>query len=188
MPWRKRLTWTAAGVAMLALLNFGCGKSGSVDTAMDQQMKDLKIEKASVAKFAGHVTIDGRSPQEAYPKKRLVVMLYDAKTGKLLHEICKNDGEFEFSTYERGDGVPTGSYVVLFAELTPGLMGTKRSKTLRGPDELKNLYNDPDKNGEIPQFKVEVAAPGKTDWAFDLAVAGKDPIANPGPHAITEVK
>jgi len=186
-------TWIAAGVAMLALFNLGCGKSSGVDTAMEQQMKDLNLlPKVSVAKFAGHVTIDGKSPREAYPKQVLVVLLYDPKnpTGcdNLPKAICKNDGNFEFNTYDRGDGVPTGSYVVLFAELTPGLMASKRGKSLRGPDGLKNLYNDPDKNAEDPQFKIEIAAPGKTDWLFNLEVLGKQPIGSPGPHAVTELK
>jgi hypothetical protein len=185
-------TWMAAGVAMLALLNLGCGKSNGVDTAMDQQMKDLKLQKASVAKFAGHVTIDGKSPREAYPKQVLVVMLSDPKNPNggdvLLKAICKSDGEFEFSTYDRGDGVPTGSYVVSFAELTPGLMASKRGKSLRGPDGLMNLYNDPDKNAENSQFKIDIEQPGKTDWNFALDVQGKQPIGTPGPHAVTELK
>jgi hypothetical protein len=192
MLWKIHPTWMAAGVALLALLNLGCGKSNGVDTAMEQQMKDLNLQKGIVAKFAGHVTIDGKSPRDAYPKQVLVVMLYDPKNPRdgdgLLKTICKSDGGFEFSTYDRGDGVPTGSYVVLFAELTPGLMASKRGKSLKGPDGLMNLYNDPDKNGENSQFKIDIAQPGKTDWDFALEVLGKQPIATPGPHAVTELK
>jgi hypothetical protein len=190
MLWKIHPTWMAAGVAMLALLNLGCGKSDGVNTAMDQQMKELNVQKQSVAKFAGHVTIDGKSPREAYPKQVLVVMLYDPKNpkgGGPLHTICRNDGEFEFSTYERGDGVPPGSYVVLFAELNHPLMGSKRAKRLKGPDSLMNLYNDPDKNAENPRFKIDLAEPGKTDEGFDLEVQGKQPIGTPGPHAVTEL-
>jgi hypothetical protein len=91
-------------------------------------------------------------------------------------------------SYERGDGVPTGSYVVLFAELIPTpLMATKRSKGLRGPDGLMNLYNDPDRNKQDVQFKIDITPPGKSDYAFDLKVAGKE-AATPGPHAVTEIK
>jgi hypothetical protein len=145
LPGKVRPTWMVA--LMLALLNLGCGKPSGVDSAMEQQVKDLKLQKVSVAKFAGHVSIDGKTPREAFPKQSLVIMLYDPKNPDAArYTICKRDGDFEFQTYERGDGVPTGSYVVLFAELNASLMGSKRSKGLRGPDGLLNLYNDPDKN------------------------------------------
>src|ERR1700677_4751256 len=190
MLWKIHPTWMAVRVALLALLNLGCAHANGVAAAMEQQMKDLNLQKGIVAKFAGHVTIDGKSPRDAYPKQVLVVMLYDPKNPRdgdgLLKTICKSDGGFEFSTYDRGDGVPTGSYVVLFAELTPGLMASKRGKSLKGPDGLMNLYNDPDKNGENAQFKIDIAQPGKTDWDFALEVLGKQPIATPGPHAVTE--
>jgi hypothetical protein len=189
-PRKIHPTWMAAGVAMLALLNLGCGKTDGVDAAMQQQMKELNAQKVSVAKFAGHITVDGKTPREAYPKQAMVIMLYDQnpKGRALLYQICKKDGDFEFSTYQPGDGVPTGSYVVLFAELNAALMATKRSKHLNGPDGLMNLYNDPEKNGEIPQFKIDVAEPGKTDWVFDLEVQGKPPVASPGSKAITFIQ
>jgi hypothetical protein len=57
-----------------------------------------------------------------------------------------------------------------------------------GPDELKNLYNDPEKNKNDAAFLVDVQPPGRTDYQFDLSVAGKDPVIKPGPHAVTWVK
>jgi len=86
---------------------------------------------------------------------------------------CDKNGHFEFNTYGTGDGLPAGSYVVLFAQ----------PKT-EGGDGLKNLYNDPDKNAQEERFQINLTSPGKTDWAFDLAVAGKDPITTPGVHAV----
>jgi hypothetical protein len=56
------------------------------------------------------------------------------------------------------------------------------------PDELKNLYNDPDVNAQLPQFKVDVAEPGKTDYFFDLKVEGKEPAATPGKRAVTKIR
>ena len=53
-----------------------------------------------------------------------------------------------------------------------------------GGDGLKNLYNDPDKNAKEERFQINLTSPGKTDWTFDLAVAGKDPITTPGEHAV----
>ena len=52
-----------------------------------------------------------------------------------------------------------------------------------GPDQLKNLYNDPDTNGQNPDFRIEHKPPGKKDYHFDLAVAGKEP-AQPGKFAM----
>ena len=50
-----------------------------------------------------------------------------------------------------------------------------------GPDQLMNLYSDPDTNGQIPEFKIDHKPPGKKDYAFNLAVAGKEP-AEPGKY------
>jgi hypothetical protein len=48
------------------------------------------------------------------------------------------------------------------------------------------LYNDPDKNKDIPEFLVEVTQPGRTDYEFNLTVAGKD-AGVPGSHAVKAV-
>jgi hypothetical protein len=45
------------------------------------------------------------------------------------------------------------------------------------------VYNNPDKNAKDDKFVVDVEKPGKTDYEFNLDVAGKDP-AQPSPHAI----
>jgi hypothetical protein len=178
--------------AVLALSIFGCDHSDGVDRAMEQQMKELNVTQGAVAKFAGTVTIDGKSPVEAFPKQTLVVLLYDPKnpTAKTpLHANCFPNGNFEFHTYSRDDGVATGSYVVLFAALKRPLMPVgKASQTYQGPDGLLNRYNDPDKNVQDPRFKIDLAEPGKTDWAFELEVQGKDPVTTPGPKAITRLQ
>jgi hypothetical protein len=94
------------------------------------------------------------------------------------------NGKFEFTTYIKGDGVAPGSYIVCFVELQkPSL----NADGWLGPDRLKNLYNDPEKNKDNSEFVVEVPSPGKTDWNFNLQIAGKDPVSNPGPNAITEL-
>lgn len=33
---------------------------------------------------------------------------------------------------------------------------------------------------------VELAAPGKTNFAFNLETAGKEPVTTPGPRAVTK--
>ena len=43
-----------------------------------------------------------------------------------------------------------------------------------GPDGLKNLYSDPEKNKNEKEFNIEVAEPGKGDYEFNLSIAGKE--------------
>ncbi|HUE15288.1 MAG TPA: hypothetical protein VMR25_14050, partial [Planctomycetaceae bacterium] len=58
---------------------------------------------------------------------------------------------------------------------------------LQGPDGFKNLYNDPEKNAKVPEFKIDQQAPGKSDYKFDLKLAGQQE-AEPGPKALTTIK
>jgi hypothetical protein len=55
------------------------------------------------------------------------------------------------------------------------------------PDDLKNLYNDPEKNAQIPEFNLDVEAPGKADYVFRLTIEGKQPVTTPGAHAFTAI-
>jgi len=55
------------------------------------------------------------------------------------------------------------------------------------PDALKNLYNDPDINGKKSEFNIDHQAPDKTDYTFNLSVAGETPPAAPGPKALIDI-
>jgi hypothetical protein len=93
-------------------------------------------------------------------------------------------------TYLGNDGVPVGKYVVEFVQLQlPRVGGQRRGggvgRNFVGPDGLKNLYNDPEKNKGVQEFLVDVTEPGRTDYEFNLALAGKDPVASPGQYATT---
>jgi hypothetical protein len=173
-----------AALAALSLLPAGCSKTQSTQEAVDAQLKALNTTKANLARFAGKVTIDGQPPT-VNRGQVLLVILYDQKDPEKnkapLSTVCKKDGSFEFYRYVAGDGVPVGSYVVLFAELKQS-----RAKGLIQPDGLKNLYDDPDKNAQNKDFVAEVAPPGRTDYDFNLDVAGKEP-GTPGAHAVTQI-
>jgi hypothetical protein len=174
--------------AMLTLGAFALGCSGrqSADQALDNALKTVGGQRASVAKFAGKVLIDGKPPGDIRPAATLII-LYDPKnpptSSRLpIYAVCKpDDGSFEFTTYNKGDGVPTGSYIVLFAQMEQILM---INTGFYPPDRFKNLYNDP----ETSAFKIEVTAPGKSDWLFELEVAGKEPNDSPGPQAIKQIR
>jgi hypothetical protein len=183
---KKNQCTAAAALAALgfALANAGCGGT-SADQALDKHLKELNIERVKTAKFSGKVTVDGQVPT-IEPGSALLIMLYDPKDPPTpahppLFKRCDPDGSFEFTRYSRGDGVPIGSYTVLFAKLKA------RQGSFLPPDQLKNLYDDPDKNQQIREFNVEVTADGMTDQLFNLEIAGKDPVANPGEHAVTRI-
>ena len=90
-----------------------------------------------------------------------------------------NDGSFELSTYNRGDGIPPGSYIALFLD-----MPTSWGGGYKGDDLFKNRFNDPDRNERDPQFKVELTEPGRTDWHFNLVTQDNAPSPSPGPNSI----
>jgi hypothetical protein len=170
--------------AVFALLAAGCGgPSQSADQALNERLRDSNTTRGQIGRFSGTVTID-HAPPALKPDESLMIMLYDTKNppppkALPLSARVRNDGQFEFSSYSRGDGVPTGSYKVLFAafKVNPFRGGSN------SPDVLKNLYNDPDTS----QFNVEITEPGKTDWTFDLELAGKDFNDKPGERAITRI-
>jgi hypothetical protein len=181
-----------AAVALLGLFVGGCGKgTQTADQSLDKALATTGGTRQGVGKFSGIVTIDGKPPGEMGFVRTLVI-LWDPKTSPTsktppAYVTCDEGGKFEFTTYGQGDGVPVGKYVVCFAQLKGGIRLTGAARGWQGPDQLKNLYNDPDKNKDIPEFEVEITSPGKTDWAFNLQVSGKEAVANPGPNAFTEL-
>jgi hypothetical protein len=169
-----------AGCLFLAALVAGCGGRDSPEQEIERRRKEFKEPVVNHAEFSGTVTIDKQSP-EIEPRHVLLLMLYDPKsppteTKPPRYAIVQNNGTFKFGK----GGVPPGSYVALFAELQRGRPGT-----FRGPDLLKNLYNDPDKNQNIEAFKVDVPQSGKTQ-NFNLEVSGKDPVTPRGEHSIVQ--
>jgi hypothetical protein len=131
--------------------------------------------------------IDG-APPEHDPRNPIVVMLVEreeqpnGRARRRRFAECNADEKFGFSTYEPNDGVKPGNYVIVIAKLARGPL-----RRYVGPDQLRNLYNDPDKNAQIAEFCIEHKAPGKTDYEFRLTVAGVEPVENPGPHAVTAI-
>jgi hypothetical protein len=178
-------------LAGLALLLAGCGPP-TAEQGLKQAFKDNpKVQAVEIAPFEGTVTVDGKPV--VMPRTQLLVVLNDPKhpleAGQKPKLItgCDANGHFAFTTYTAHDGVQVGSYVVTFVHLhnLGSPIGRKRNSGFGPPDELKNLYNDPDKNAEIPEFKVEIKKPGITDAHFNLVLEGKEPVATPGPHALT---
>jgi len=177
-----RLRCAPLGTGILLLLLIGCRGRSTAEQALNQAIRESGGTRLDVARFAGTVIVDGQPPSTAN-HQALIVMLYDPKNppsekNLLQRAYCDENGHFEFGTYTRDDGVPVGSYTVLFAQWTVA------DTRYRGTDGLKNLYNDPDKS----EFQVEVTPPGKTDYKFELKTEGREENRAPGPRAISSLK
>lgn len=185
---------------LAAAASEGCNKTATEEQAVNEYFKNSKVARVPVGKFAGRVTVDGQPPAEG---TRLFVILNDPehleKPGKRFPKFfarCDAQGNFEFTTYVTGDGVQYGKYLVTFAELRSanlqrgrGVRGMRpgREQQFVGPDELKNLYNDPQKNKDDQTFLVTVEGSGRADHEFNLSIAGKDPVSAPGEYAVTAI-
>jgi hypothetical protein len=176
-PATRSRKWIPA-LAVCCVVCIGCGRSKA--EREEQAFRDAGVQKVDVAPVAGVVTVDGSAPAAF-----TLVMLWDPKKpdAGVLRAICDSEGRFEFTSYKRGDGVPPGTYVVLFARFNMA----RRLGDFEPPDLMHNLYNDPDKNTSNPDFQITVGSPGKTDYQFNLNVEGVPP-ATPGPHAVTELR
>jgi hypothetical protein len=181
----NRASVIGAAVATLGLALSGCSRSQSANLALDNALAASGAHKESVVPFAGNITIDGGSPGDMGVVRTLVV-LWDTKNppkGMPFYAACDEDGTFEFHTYDRADGVPTGNYAVCFVQLEGGLRIGGPSGW-RGKDRLNNLYSDPDKNKEDKDLVVDLSHKGNSDWHYDLKIAGREPVENPGANAI----
>jgi len=98
----------------------------------------------------GAVTVDGQ------PIKTLLVVANPVEKPAVPTKISAftvEDGRFELSTYEQGDGIPAGEYTLTFLWGQYNLM----SGQYGGPDRLKGMYKDP-KKSEV-KFTVDPTKP-----------------------------
>ena len=96
----------------------------------------------------GRVTVDGAVPSSSVQVQCHRTGALDAEHPTFSQTETKEDGTFEISTYESGDGVPAGDYVLTFAWQEFNLF----DRSYSGPDKLNNRYSDP----KTSQFKVTV--------------------------------
>jgi hypothetical protein len=179
---RNSIGWLAVMAASVS--GVGCGGRQSAQQQMDAAFQQSGAKKEAVYPLAGKVRIDGQTPKLEKKKQRLIVILYDPaqpnlKPSSRPQAMCNSEGEFSFHSYAAGDGVLPGKYVLVFVQLSHN-----KRKGYIGPDGLKNLFNDPEKNAA--KFTIDHQAPGKNDYDFDLGVAGHEP-GTPGPKTITQI-
>jgi hypothetical protein len=166
----------------------GCNSSLSSAQRVQQELGAIGKQQAEVLPFAGKVLVDGLPPKPKTPTSKVVVVLFnrakpDLRLIRRPYAACNSQGEFSFTTYVPKDGLEAGEYVVAIAELSWRPKGDRFS----GPDAFENLYNDPDTNEKDQQFTVKHASRGKTDYEFDLKIAGREPPSKPGPRAVTQI-
>jgi hypothetical protein len=183
--------WLFVSLVAVAVLP-GCNNAGGPRQDEIDQVAKLP-NKVPIAKFAGHISVDNQAPSGG---GTLFVILNDPQhlvAGGKAYTNCDEQGNFAFTTYLAGDGAPTGKYVVTFVQFQLGGGGDGRGSRLGrspgmleqkygGPDGLNNLYSDPEKNKDNANFVVEIAQPGRTDYDFNLAVAGKEPVKTLGAY------
>jgi hypothetical protein len=183
-----QMTWAIPVMATGALFASGCNRG--VDARAAAAMAQYGMKTVDVYPLAGKVLIDGAPPGEQTQKGRgsaVFIVLFDqanpgARANEMPHAIVQADGSFAFRTYSSKDGVPPGKYVVAIAELERG-----GRASYGGPDGLNNLYNDPDKNAQNRELVIDHHRPGKTDYYFNLRIAGEEPV-QPGPRAVTGIR
>jgi hypothetical protein len=163
---------------LIFLLSCGCEGRESSAQRVEKAAKSAGIEAVTVYPLGGKITVDNAPLVAKSETARLVAIAYDAakpdaKAKSNARVFLKPDGSFELPP------LPPGKYVMLFAQL-----GYNPRLGFFGPDGLKNLYNDPDVNSKKPEFVIDHQAPGKTDYTFNLSVAGETPPAAPGPKAL----
>ncbi len=171
---------TAGGVAatLILLVSFGCEGRQSTAQRLEKAYESAGMDPVKAYPLGGRITVDNEPPVAKSETTRLVAIAYDAATPDVkaksnARAFVKPDGSFELPP------LPPGKYVMLFAQL-----GYNPRMGFVGADGLKNLYNDPDVNSKKAEFLIDHQAPGKTDYTFNLSVAGETPPAAPGPKAL----
>lgn len=105
----------------------------------------------------GVVTVDGIPPDTPLQISCHDVQGIDAEHPTVSAALTGEGGKFEISTYESGDGVPVGEYVLTFEWKQLNLV----TMNFGGPDRLNNRYRDPSKSAV--RFVVEEGAKGPID-------------------------
>ena len=133
------------GMAMLisaALLLSACSESGP--------------PRKATFPVTGQVLVDGK-PAAALEVTMHDVNGMDPKQPTLSSTYTDDSGKFSLSTYEEGDGVPEGEYLVSFQWGEVNLM----TRSYGGPDKLKNRYTK-----EKSKFRIKVEKGKPTDMGM----------------------
>lgn len=105
--------------------------------------------------LTGQVLVDGKPPDSPLKVTAHNLAGLDKKQPTFSSTITDKQGRFAMSTYESGDGVPAGDYVLTFFWGKMDLIGGSYG----GKDKLKGKYSEP----ETSPIKVSVKPGEPTD-------------------------
>lgn len=109
------------------------------------ERKPQGLVQVPVFPVKGEVFLNGAPADgvkvKLHPKASVEQGLDPAADPGVLYGNVGKDGKVDFTTYERGDGVPAGDYKVTF-EWTPKIKSTRADPVL-APDKLGGKYSDP---------------------------------------------
>ncbi len=88
----------------------------------------------------GTVTVDGEVPKPPVKVHCVNVQGMDKEHPTISSALTGDDGRFEIATYEQGDGVPEGDYVLTFEWGDMNMISMRYG----GPDKLKGRYSNPE--------------------------------------------
>jgi hypothetical protein len=114
-----------------------------------------------VTKVTGKLTIDGAAPNPPAQVECVAAAGIDANHPTLSRADTDENGNFEIATYEQGDGVPPGDYVLTFKWQPFNLMSRDY-----GPDKLKGKYAKADKSEH--KFSIKEGDEPKDLGTIDL--------------------
>lgn len=104
--------------------------------------------RKETAAVTGVITVDGEPPSGPVVIKCYPVAGIDKEHPSSSSSRTGDLGAFEISTYEKGDGIPEGDYVLTFTWQKFNTF----SMNFSGPDKLNGRYKDPRKS----EIKVSV--------------------------------
>jgi len=102
----------------------------------------------------GKITVDGQAPGSAVRIECVPVAGLDATDPTVSGTECDPEGNFQISTYQQGDGVPPGDYILTFTWQEFNLM----SRQYTGKDKLNGRYADP-KSASAQKISVKAGEP-----------------------------
>jgi hypothetical protein len=114
--------------------------------------KRIDPNRVETVPVKGQVLVDGQSIADVTVDIHNAADAGATKAAKSFAKT-KDDGKFEFSTYEAGDGVPPGEYVATFMAKKFSMI----SHSYVGPDKLNDRYSDR-KKSQV-RIKVEKGKP-----------------------------
>lgn len=107
---------------------------------------DSPPPRKEVIPVSGVVLVDGQAPSSPLSVQCHPVAGMDAAMPTVSQTQTAADGSFKISTYESGDGVPEGEYILTFEWGEFNVMSAQYSG-----DKFNGRYSDPKKSG----FKVK---------------------------------